>query len=293
MCWFFAPSPSPSDLEVTGTVVVKLWITSTAPDTDFTAKLIDEIPPNADYPLGFDLNLGDSIFRARYREGARPPGPPLNPGDVAPITITLYPNANVFKKGHRIRVDISSSNYPRFDVNPNTGDPLGEYRRMVGADNTVHHDAAHPSQVIFPVIPGRTSPRLPPAGPRNLPPSTRKHVPVTKSVPSSRYRMRRLTSVDEPKRRNGVCSSTACLSASVKSGGGWSHSRARSVATGICGASSLASARSLWRAPLGHQIGKIVLVRASVAQSPMITILPLILSSPGWVSMTLADARDV
>ena len=100
-----------------------------APDTDFTAKLIDEIPPNADYPLGFDLNLGDSILRDPVPRGARPPGRPADPSDIVPITITLYPTANVFKKGHRIRVDISSSNYPRFDVNPNTSDPLGEYRR--------------------------------------------------------------------------------------------------------------------------------------------------------------------
>ena len=149
----FRSDPLEADLEVTGTTLVKLWIASTAPDTDFSAKLIDEIPPNPDYPLGFDLNLGDSIFRARYREGLDHQAGPLNPNDVVPITITLYPNANVFKKGHRIRVDVSSSNYPRFDVNPNTGDPLGEYRRMVSADNTVYHDAAHPSQVILPVIP--------------------------------------------------------------------------------------------------------------------------------------------
>jgi putative CocE/NonD family hydrolase len=71
---------------------------------------------------------------------------------VVPITITLYPTANVFKRGHRIRVDVSSSNYPRFDVNPNTGDPLGDYRRMVAADNTIYHDAAHPSRVVLPVI---------------------------------------------------------------------------------------------------------------------------------------------
>jgi len=142
-----------ADLEVTGTALVKLWVASTAPDTDFTAKLIDEIPPNPDYPLGFDLNLGDSILRARYREGLDHQATPLDPSDVVPITITLYPTANVFKKGHRIRVDISSSNYPRFDVNPNTSDPLGDYRRMVTADNTVYHDSGHPSQVILPVIP--------------------------------------------------------------------------------------------------------------------------------------------
>jgi putative CocE/NonD family hydrolase len=140
-------------VEVTGTTQVKLWVASSAPDTDFTAKLIDEIPPNADYPLGVDLNLGDSIMRVRYREGLDHQAPALAPGEVVPITITLYPNANVFKKGHRIRVDVSSSNYPRFDVNPNTGDPLGDYRRMVRADNSVYHDAVHPSQVVLPVIP--------------------------------------------------------------------------------------------------------------------------------------------
>jgi uncharacterized protein len=149
----FRTQPLEADLEATGTTLVKLWVSSTAPDTDFTAKLIDEVPPNPDYPLGFDLNLGDSILRARYRDGLDHQAPPLAPSDVVPITITLYPNANVFKKGHRIRVDISSSNYPRFDVNPNTGDPLGEHRRMVPADNTIYFDAAHPSQVILPVIP--------------------------------------------------------------------------------------------------------------------------------------------
>ena len=155
----FRTPPLDADLEVTGTVEVKLWISSTAPDTDFTAKLIDEIPPNPDYPLGFDLNLGDSILRTRYREGLDHQAPPLKPGEVVPITITLYPTANVFKKGHRIRVDVSSSNYPRFDVNPNTGDPLGDYRRMVTADNTVYHDRAHPSQVVLPAIPRRRGKR--------------------------------------------------------------------------------------------------------------------------------------
>jgi putative CocE/NonD family hydrolase len=149
----FRTSPLEADLEVTGTVLVKLWISSTAPDTDFTAKLIDEIPPNPDYPLGFDLNLGDSILRTRYRDGLDHQAPHLRPGEVVPITITLYPTANVFKKGHRLRIDVSSSNYPRFDVNPNTGDPLGDYRRMVTADNTVYHESAHPSHVVLPVIP--------------------------------------------------------------------------------------------------------------------------------------------
>jgi len=149
----FRTAPLEADLEVTGTVLVKLFVSSSAPDTDFTAKLIDEIPPNPHYPLGFDLNLGDSIVRARYRDGLDHQAPNLRPGEVVPITIALYPTANVFKEGHRLRIDISSSNFPRFDVNPNTGDPLGEHRRMVTADNTIYHDAAHQSHAVVPVIP--------------------------------------------------------------------------------------------------------------------------------------------
>jgi putative CocE/NonD family hydrolase len=149
----FRTEPLESDLEVTGSVQVKLWVSSTAPDTDFTAKLIDEIPPNADYPLGFDLNIGDSILRLRYREGLDHQAARIKADEIVPITITLYPTSNVFKKGHRLRLDVSSSNYPRFDVNPNTGDPLGDYRRMVPADNTVYHDPIHPSQLVLPVIP--------------------------------------------------------------------------------------------------------------------------------------------
>jgi uncharacterized protein len=148
----FRTTPLDENVEVTGTVTVKLWVSSSCTDTDFTAKLIDEIPPNADYPLGFDLNLGDSIVRARYRESLDEPKL-MKPGEVYPVTITLYPTSNVFKSGHRIRVDISSSNYPRFDVNSNTGDPLGTYRRMIVANNSVYHEAAHPSVVMLPIIP--------------------------------------------------------------------------------------------------------------------------------------------
>jgi putative CocE/NonD family hydrolase len=148
----FQTPPLESDVEVTGTVLVKLWVSSTAKDTDFTAKLVDEIPPNPDYPLGFALNIGDSILRLRYRKSLDHPEL-LEPEKVEPITIQLYPTSNVFKKGHRIRVDISSSNYPRFDVNPNTGDPLSTHRRMVTADNTVYHDARHPSHVLLPIVP--------------------------------------------------------------------------------------------------------------------------------------------
>jgi putative CocE/NonD family hydrolase len=147
----FRTAPLTSDIEVTGTVTVDLWICSTAPDTDFTAKLIDEIPPNADYPLGFDLNIGDSILRARYRDPLEAQKL-LRPLEVVPIRITLYPTSNVFKKGHRIRLDISSSNFPRFDVNPNTGEPIGSNRRMAIAENSVFHESGRRSRVILPIV---------------------------------------------------------------------------------------------------------------------------------------------
>jgi hypothetical protein len=148
----FQTPPLDQDIEVTGPVQVKLWISSTAIDTDFTAKLVDVCPPNADYPLGFDLNIGDAIKRARYRDSLAAPMY-MKPGEIYPLTIDIYPTSNVFARGHRIRLDISSSNFPRFDVNPNTGEPLQQHRRMIVADNTVFHDAKRPSHIVLPVIP--------------------------------------------------------------------------------------------------------------------------------------------
>jgi hypothetical protein len=148
----FQTPPLEAAIEVTGPVVVKLWISSSAVDTDFTAKLVDVCPPNADYPLGFDLNIGDAIKRARYRDSLEKPTL-MQPGEVYPLSIDIYPTSNVFSSGHRIRLDISSSNFPRFDVNPNTGEPLQQHRRTIAADNTVHHDAEHPSHVVLPVVP--------------------------------------------------------------------------------------------------------------------------------------------
>ena len=77
------------------------------------------------------------------------------PGEIYLFTIEPFGTANVFKKGHRIRIDISSSNFPRFDVNPNTGEPLGLNRRSIKADNTIYHDVNYPSHVILPIIPSR------------------------------------------------------------------------------------------------------------------------------------------
>jgi len=150
----FQSEPLEQDIEVTGEIAVKLWASSSAVDTDFTAKLIDVYPPSADYPGGFDLNIGDGIVRARFRESLEQEKL-MEPGTVYPFTIKLYPSSNVFKKGHRIRVDVSSSNFPRFDLNPNTGEPLGDHRRMVTAVNTVYHDREHSSHILLPVIPAK------------------------------------------------------------------------------------------------------------------------------------------
>lgn len=148
----FQSEPLPEDVEVTGEIEVKLWASSSAPDTDFTAKLVDVYPASSDWPGGFDLNIGDGIVRARYRDGLKEEKL-MNPGETYPFTIKLYPTSNVFKKGHRIRVDISSSNFPRFDLNPNTGEPLNDNRHVQPAVNTIVHDKAHPSHMVLPVIP--------------------------------------------------------------------------------------------------------------------------------------------
>ncbi len=145
----FQTEPLLENVEATGPVVVHLYVSSSAVDTDFTAKLIDVYPPNADYPLGFDLNIGDSITRMRYRNGLAA-AELMKPGQIYEVDIHLYPTANVFAKGHRIRLDISSSNFPRFDLNPNTGEPLQQHRRMIPADNTVYDM----SYIKLPIIPG-------------------------------------------------------------------------------------------------------------------------------------------
>ena len=148
----FQTEPLAEHLEVTGEIAVKLWVSSSAVDTDFTAKLIDVYPANRDFPGGFDLNIGDGILRGRFRDSLKAEKL-MDPGQVYPLAIKLYPTSSVFKKGHRVRVDVSSSSFPRFDVNPNTGEPLGDNRRLATAVNTVYHDARRPSHILLPVIP--------------------------------------------------------------------------------------------------------------------------------------------
>ena len=147
----FRTPPLDHDVEVTGRLIVKLWASSSAPDTDFTAKLVDVYPPSADFPAGVDLNVADGIVRARYRDSLEK-ATLMKPGEVYSFSIELYPTSLVFKRGHSIRVDISSSNFPRFDVNPNTGEPLNNNRRWAVADNAICHDPQHPSRIELPIV---------------------------------------------------------------------------------------------------------------------------------------------
>jgi predicted acyl esterase len=146
------PGAGDAAVEVTGPIEVHLWVATSAVDTDFTAKLIDVYPPSPWFPLGYALNLTDSLARLRYRNG-RERGEPVTPGEPVAVTLTLYPTSNLFAAGHRTRLDVSSSNHPRFDVNPNTGEPLGRDRRRVVADNTVFHERGRASRVVLPIIP--------------------------------------------------------------------------------------------------------------------------------------------
>ena len=150
----FQTEPLQEDMVVVGPIAVILYASSSAVDTDFTAKLVDDYPPSEDFPAGFDMNISDALIRASYRDD-RQTRSLIEPGEVYRLVIRPFPTANVFKKGHRIRIDISSSNFPRFDVNPNTGEPLGENRRMIKADNTIYHDADRASHIVLPLLPQR------------------------------------------------------------------------------------------------------------------------------------------
>ncbi len=142
----YSTKPLPRDVEATGPVQAVLWVSSSARDTDFTAKLVDV------FPDGTARNLTDGILRLRYRESLEKPVL-ANPGEVYRITVDAGVTSNVFLKGHRIRVEISSSNFPRFDRNPNTGGAVEQAVKMAKASQTVYHDAAHPSCVVLMVMP--------------------------------------------------------------------------------------------------------------------------------------------
>ena len=148
----YTTPPLQDDLEVTGPISLILFAESTAVDTDFSAKLIDV------YPDGRAMNLTDGLLRARYRESLEK-ATLLHPGQVFRLAVDVGVTSNVFRRGHRIRLEVSSSNFPRFDRNPNTGSAIADEKRMLKATQTVYHDRQHASYLLLPVVPAERQAR--------------------------------------------------------------------------------------------------------------------------------------
>jgi predicted acyl esterase len=144
----FQTAPLDRDVAIAGPVSVELWASTDGPDTDFVAKLVDV------YPDGYEAVILDAPIRTRFRHGRMPEDVRMmTPGAPEKLTIDLWPTAITFEKGHRIALHISSSNAPRFEVNPNTGEPAGAATRTPRvAQNTIHMDAAHPTGLVLPVV---------------------------------------------------------------------------------------------------------------------------------------------
>lgn len=151
----FQTDPLPEPCEVTGPLALDLWVASSAPDTDFVARLIDVYPPSEDHPDGVALLLSEGILRMRYRGGCCR-GELIEPGRPYQVQIELNPTSNVFKPGHRLRIDVSSSSFPQYDVNPNTGEPLGRHTHMQVARQTVFVDGLRASRIVLPLQPQDT-----------------------------------------------------------------------------------------------------------------------------------------
>ena len=142
----YSTQPFSTDTEVTGPVKVELYAASSAVDTDFTGMLVDV------WPNGFAQNLTSGILRLRYRNSAANPEL-VKPGQIYHITLDLLATSNVFLEGHKLRLEVSSSDFPRFDRNMNTGEEQAHATRIVKATNVVYHDKARPSALIVPVVP--------------------------------------------------------------------------------------------------------------------------------------------
>ncbi|MGY2399998.1 CocE/NonD family hydrolase [Pseudomonas sp. SDO5271_S396] len=147
----FQTEPLEHDLIVAGPVRVELWVQTDGLDTDFTAKLVDVYPVSDDYPEGYAMNITDGILRCRYRASWDNPTP-VTPGERFAITIEPFATCNLFKRGHRLRVDIASSNFPHFDVNPNSGEPEGQAFNKRVATNTLHMGMCNPSRIVLRIL---------------------------------------------------------------------------------------------------------------------------------------------
>jgi putative CocE/NonD family hydrolase len=142
----YCTPPLEKDTEITGYITLELYAATTAADTDFTAMLVDVDPS------GYARFLTDGIVRARYRNSTTW-AEPIVPGKVYRYNIDLWATSNVFKAGHQIRLYVSSSNFPRFNRNPNTAESTLGATGMVKATQTIYHNAEHPSALILPIVP--------------------------------------------------------------------------------------------------------------------------------------------
>jgi len=142
----YSTEPLAVDTEVTGPVRLRVFVSSEAADFDVTAKLMDVRPD------GRAFNLAEGIRRVRYRNGTDR-AELLPVGEIAEVEVDLIATANLFRVGHRIRLEVAASNWPRFDANPQTGDAPDAGSEPRAARHTVHHDAAHPSRLVLPVVP--------------------------------------------------------------------------------------------------------------------------------------------
>lgn len=149
----FRSPPLEADVELTGSVIANLFVSAATPDADVTIKLVDEYPPSDDYPQGYAMNLAHGILRLRFRNSFET-AEVMEPGIVYPISLSSFPTSNLFRRGHRIRIDIAGSNFPHFDVNPNADWRNTEASPAV-ATVQIYCDPARPSHVILPVVPVR------------------------------------------------------------------------------------------------------------------------------------------
>ena len=142
----YSTAPLTKDLEITGPVSLELFVKASVVDTDFTGKLVDV------WPNGFAQNLTEGIIRTRYRDSQEKPEL-MNPGQIYKLTVDLWATSNVFRKGHTLRLEVSSSNFPRFDRNLNSGLDQSISQQPVAATNMIYHDEQHPSALTLPIVP--------------------------------------------------------------------------------------------------------------------------------------------
>jgi putative CocE/NonD family hydrolase len=141
----YSTPPMSRDLEVTGPVTLEIYAKSSAVDTDFMGKLVDV------WPNGFAQNLTEGVLRARFRDSQEKPEL-MNPGQIYKLNLDMWATSNVFRQGHRLRLEISSSNFPRFDRNLNTGLEARNTDHFVSATNSIYHDEQHPSALTLPIV---------------------------------------------------------------------------------------------------------------------------------------------